>query len=201
MESIPKQEKKKFTKAHLALILVMLAVFIGYGYYEVVWKAKLNGSTLIDNPTAQDLSLSIDGQAYEVPANSHIKVDLALGQHKIDCKAYHIKNEDLNIDPVVYGVVNPTKSKYVIYNIIYTEKDLKDQFKPYQIEGREIYSLLGKPEVSTDLFIPDRTMGKGNIDDKEPAFENYSRINQDYAYLTKIFRLKDFFEFYDKNNK
>ncbi|RZK15625.1 MAG: hypothetical protein EOO86_16310 [Pedobacter sp.] len=89
----------------------------------------------------------------------------------------------------------------MIYNIIYTKKDLSSKFKAYQVEGKEIYSLLGEPEVTTALFIPDRTLGKGNIDDKEPAFENYNRINQDYAFLTKIFRLNDFFEFYDKNNK
>ncbi|RZL44941.1 MAG: hypothetical protein EOP00_18610 [Pedobacter sp.] len=201
MENKSNQEKRKFTKAHIFLLLGMLVIFIGYGYYEVVWKAKINGSTLIDNPTAKNLSVTIDDKTYEVPANSFLKVDLVTGHHKIDCKAYNLNGADLNIEPVEHGVINPTKAKYVIYNIIYTEKDLKSQFKPYQIEGREIYSLLGEPTVKTDLFIADLTMGKGNIDDKEPSFESYNRINQDYSYLTKIFRLNDFFEFYDKNNK
>jgi len=201
MENNANQGKKKITKAHIFLLLGVLVVFAGYGYYDAVWKAKINGSTLIDNPTAKNLSVSIDGKTYEVPANSFLDIDLALGHHKIDCKAYNINGSDLNIDPVEYGVINPTKAKYVIYNIIYTEKDLKSQFKPYQVEGREIYSLLGEPKVTSDLFIADLTMGKGNIDDKEPSFEHYNRINQDYSYLSKIFRLNDFFEFYDKNNK
>ncbi|RZL66732.1 MAG: hypothetical protein EOO93_05095 [Pedobacter sp.] len=179
----------------------LIAVFIGYGYYEVVWKAKINGSTLIDNPTNQNLSLTIDGESYEVPANSFLKVDLAMGIHKLDCKAYNLKAADLNISPVEYGVINPTKSKYVIYTIIYTEKDLTSKFKPYQVEGREIYSLFDEPKVTTDLFIADLTMGKGNIDVKEPSLERYNKINQDYSHLTKIFRLNEFFEFYDKNNK
>lgn len=194
------QEKKKITRAHIFLLVVLIAAFAGYGYYEVVWKVKINGSTLIDNPTAKILSVTIDEETYEVPANSFLKVDLNPGHHRIDCQAYNITG-DLNISPVEYGVVNPTKSKYVIYNIIYTQKDLKSQFKPYQVEGKEIYSLLGAPELTSDLFIPDRTMGKGNIDDQEPSFDSYNKMNQDYAYLTKIFRLNDFFEFYDKNNK
>ncbi|RZJ65835.1 MAG: hypothetical protein EOO47_25645 [Flavobacterium sp.] len=194
-------ENKKLTKAHFIIFGLMLFAFIGYGYYELVLKAKLNGATLIDNPTAQAINVKIDDQTYDVPANSFIKVELALGMHKIDCKAFGIENQDLNLDPTEYGVINPTKSKYVTYNIIYTKKDLKDQFKPYQVEGREIYSLLGEPEVSTALFIPDRTLGKGNIDVKEPSSETYNKVNQDYAYLSKIFRLKDFFEFYDENNK
>lgn len=191
--------KKLSTGGILVLLFVVLA-FVGYGYYELVWKAKINGSTLIDNPTNKALVVTIEDQQYEVPANTFLKVDLEIGHHKIDCKDYNIAGEDLYLDPTEYGVINPTKSKYVIYNIIYTKKDLKSQFKAYAVEGREIYSLLGKPEVTTDLFIPDRTMGKGNIDDEQPDFENYNRINQDYSYLTKIFRLNDFFKFYDNNN-
>lgn len=194
-------ENKKLTKGHIVIILLFVAALFAYGYYEVVLKAKLNGATLIDNPTAKAINVKIDGQEYAVPANSYVGVELELGHHKIDCEAYGLVDQDLHLDPTEYGVINPTKSKYVIYNIIYTKKDLRDQFKPYQVEGKEVYSLLGEPQVTTDLFIPDRTLGKGNIDTKEPSSESYNKMNQDYAYLMKIFRLKDFFEFYDKNNK
>ncbi|RZL51263.1 MAG: hypothetical protein EOP00_00150 [Pedobacter sp.] len=201
MKNKPQPGKKKLTKAHILLLMFVVVAFVGYGYYELVLKTKINGSTLIDNPTNKNLLVRIDNKPYEVPANSYLKVDLPKGKHKIECQSYQIKDEELNLDPTEYGVINPTKSKYVIYNIIYTQKDLRDQFKPYQVDGREIYSLLGAPEVSTKLFIPDRTLGKGNIDDKEPSVESYNKMNQDYSYLTKIFRLKDFFEFYHKNNK
>ncbi|WP_113654639.1 hypothetical protein [Pedobacter namyangjuensis] len=194
-------ENKKLTKAHFIIFGLMILAFAAYGYYELVLKTKLNGATLIDNPTAQAISVKIDGKTYEIPANSFVKAELEIGAHKIDCQAFGIVNQDLTLEPTEYGVINPTKSKYVTYNIIFTKKDLRDQFKPYDVEGREIYSLLGAPEVSTALFIPDRTLGKGNIDVKEPSTQTYNKMNQDYAYLSKIFRLKEFFEFYDKNNK
>lgn len=194
-------ENKKLTKAHFIIFGLMIVAFAAYGYYEVVLKAKLNGATLIDNPTVQAISVKIDDKTYDVPANSFVKVELELGVHKIECKAFDIVDQDLKLEPTEYGVINPTKSKYVTYNIIFTKKDLSDQFKPYDVEGKEIYSLLGAPEVSTALFIPDRTLGKGNIDVKEPDYQTYDKKNHDYSYLTKIFRLKDFFEFYDKNNK
>ncbi|WP_316802113.1 hypothetical protein [Pedobacter nototheniae] len=182
-------------------IIIALIILLGYGYYEVVLKNKINGSTLIDNPTTKAISVSIDGKSYQVAANQFLKIELTEGDHKLTCDQYNLKDEKLVLDPTIYGVINPTKSKYVIYNIIYTKKDLKSQFKPYQVEGREIYSLLGQPEVTTALFIPDRTLGKGNIDDKEPSIESYNSINQDYSFLMKIFRLNDFFEFYDQHNK
>jgi len=194
-------EKKKLTLKSLLPILLIVVLMGGYGYYDLVLKAKLTGSTLIDNPTTQAINVTIDDKSYTVPANSYEKISITQGIHHISCKEHGINNQELNIENIEYGIINPTKSKYVIYNMIYTEKDLSDQFKPYQIEGREIYSLLGEPEVTSALFIPDVTMGKGNIDDKAPSFQNYNRISQDYAFQAKIFRLKDFFEFYDKENK
>ncbi|MCZ4244124.1 hypothetical protein [Pedobacter punctiformis] len=196
----PNNEKKKLTWKSLLPILLVFVLMGGYGYYDLVLKPKITGSTLIDNPTAQAINVTIDDKSYTVPANSYEKISITKGIHHITCKEHNIHNQEFNIEDIEYGVINPTKSKYVIYNIVYTEKDLSDQFKPYQIEGREIYSLLGEPEVTSTLFIPDLTMGKGNIDDKEPAFKDYNRISQDYAFQSKIFRLKDFFEFYDKEN-
>jgi len=201
MADTPNQSDKKLKKAHIIILASVLIAFFAYGYYEVVFKAKLNGATLIDNPTGNTITVTIDSEDYTVPANAYIKVDLEEGKHSISCKNYNISKQDLILEPTIYGVINPTKSKYVIYNIIYTNKDLKNQYKPYQVEGKEIYSLLGAPTVTTDLFVPDRTLGKGNIDNTEPSSETYNKMNQDYAYLTKIFRLKDFFDFYDKNNK
>lgn len=201
MENKVSQPSNKFTKAHLLIILSVFALFALYGYYEIVLKAKINGATLIDNPTAKPISVIIDAKTYKIPANSYLKTDLEEGQHSLTCKEYGITNQELKLEPTIYGVINPTKAKYVIYNIIYTKKDLSSQFKKYEVEGREIYSLLGEPQLTTDLFIPDRTLGKGNIDTPEPSSENYNKMNQDYAFISKIFRLNDFFEFYDKNNK
>jgi hypothetical protein len=169
-----------------------------WGYFQL----REKGATFIDNPTAQDISVQIDGQTVQVPAGQYVPVEIALGKHTLTCKETGIENAEFELVPVKQGVVNPTKSKYVIYNIIYTQKDLSAQFKSYDVEGREIYSLLGAPEVTDALFIPDRTMGDGgNIDVKDPTSKSYNKMNQDYTFLIKIFRLNDFFEFYDKNNK
>jgi len=166
------------------------------------WQMRDKGATFIDNPTTQNITVQIDNQTYQVPAGQYVKVEVSTGTHTLTCNETGLSGTELVISPVKQGVINPTKSKYVIYNIIYTEKDLSSQFKPYNVEGREIYSLLGAPEVTDALFIPDFTMGNGgNIDEKEPSIKSYNKFNQDYSFLVKIFRLNDFFEFYDKNNR
>ena len=196
------QTQTQNTKKIIIVVVLALVLFGAYGYYEVVLKSKINGSTLIDNPTDAAITVTLDGKNYTIPAHQYVGVkDVALGSHTLSCQQSGIKDQKFEIGPVVYGVINPTHSKYMIYNMIYTQKDLKSQFKPYQVEGREIYSLIDAPQVLTDLFIPDRTLGKGNIDDKEPATQDYNAISQDYSFLTKIFRLQDFFSYYDKNNK
>jgi len=192
-----KENKKPSLQKTIIIICLMVLVVGIWAYVEL----REKGATFIDNPTSQNIVVQIDSKTYQVPAGQFVKADVSLGKHTLTCQATGLDNSELIIDPCKQGVINPTKSKYVIYNIIYSEKDLRSQFKPYQVEGREIYSLLGAPEVMDALFIPDRTMGNGgNIDVKEPSIKSYNRLNQDYSFLVKIFRLNDFFEFYDKNN-
>lgn len=189
--------KKLRLKRGLSILFIVLVIFGSWAYFEL----REKGATYIDNPGKQNITVQIDDKTYQVPAGQFVKAEVSLGTHKLSCRETGIENETLTVDPCKQGVINPTKSKYVIYNIIYTEKDLQEQFKPYVVEGKEVYSLLGAPEVTDALFIPDRTMGNGgNIDVKEPSVKSYNRLNQDYSFLSKIFRLKDFFEFYDKHN-
>jgi len=190
--------KKLSLKSGLSILLIVVVVLGGWAYFEL----REKGATYIDNPTSQNITVQIDDKTYQVPAGQFVKAEVSLGEHKLSCRETGIANETFQVDPCKQGVINPTRSKYVIYNIIYTEKDLRAQFKPYEVEGKEVYSLLGAPEVTDALFVPDRTMGNGgNIDVKEPSVKSYSRLNQDYSFLTKIFRLKEFFAFYDKQNQ
>lgn len=190
--------KKLSLKSGLSILLIVIVIFGGWAYFEL----REKGATYIDNPSDKSITVLIDDKSYQVPAGQFVKAEVSLGTHKLSCRETGIANETLTVDPCKQGVINPTKSKYVVYNIIYTEKDLRAQFKPYEVEGKEVYSLLGAPEVTDALFIADRTMGNGgNIDVKEPSVKSYSRLNQDYAFLTKIFRLKEFFEFYNKHNQ
>lgn len=181
------------TKKILMLLGVVL-IFTSCSLFD-------SGSILIDNPTDTKLQVFIDGQEYTVPSQKHIKVDLTEGEHKLTCEAYGLKDEPVEVPSYKAGIINPTKAKYVQYNIIFTQKDIADQFKPYDVEGKEIYSLLGAPVVFTDLFIPDLTQGSGNLDNDPPTSVSYNSLNQDYGFQMKLFRLNDFFEFYNKHDK
>lgn len=162
------------------------------------------GTTLIDNPTSEDIDVTVDDKTYTIPTRQYKKIDIKEeGIHYVTCDKYGLNKAEVSFEKAgtKAGVINPTKSEYIIYYIIFTEKNLSSKFKPYDVRGHEIYSMFDAPEITTDLFIPDKTMGKGNLDNKIPKSMDYNRLNQDYAFLRKIFRLDDFFEFYAENNK
>lgn len=195
------QTKKWQTKRAILGILFVIVVMALYGYYEVALKAGIQGSTLIDNPTDQTITVDFDGQAYTIPADSYVKVQTNQWTHTLSSEDLGLAETEISLEPTQYGVINPTQSQYVTYNMIYTKKDLSDQFEAYNIDGKEVYSLLWEPELSTAFFIPDRTLGKGNLDDTIPETVKHDRKIQDYAFLAKIFRIEDFFDYYDEHNK
>ena len=155
---------------------------------------------LIDNPADEILKVYIDDKEYELKAKEYIKIDLKKGVHKISAEKSGKKildNENFEIKDIPAGLINPAKNEYIIYNIIYAKNpDIMNEFQSYEIDGKEVYSLLGEPEITDSLFIEDRTLGKGNIDKKPPKT---MKITGKYTFLMKIFRKDDFFQFYNEN--
>ena len=76
-----------------------------------------------------------------------------------------------------YGIINPTKSKYIRYYFVYARNLDKNRFVLYKIEDMEVYAI-HEPEILTDLFIEDRTNGNnGNIDKDIPDFKELNNFN------------------------
>lgn len=192
-------------KNKLSKIVIIFLLLLGFGtwfYFDTL--NSPNNAIVIDNPTNETISVIIDSKNYTIDKNNFHPIILEKGTHKISCTTSNINNEFFEIKDIPYGVINPTKSKYIIYPIVYAESDeIKKDFKPYMIEGKEIYAYGGEPKVTTSLFIEDYTMGnEGNICNEIPTTKSWNRIStQENAILLRIFRLNDFFEFYDKNNK
>lgn len=172
----------------LVLIVLLMTMLMG-----------CSGHYLIDNPTEDTIKVYLDGQEYELAGKEYIKVKLEKGIHTVSSEknGEKILNEEkFEISDEKSGLINPTKSEYIIYNIIYAKNsNIQSKFKGYEVDGREVYSLLGEPELLDSLFIEDRTQGKGNIDKTPPKM---MKITGEYSFLMKIFRKDDFFEFYDE---
>lgn len=74
---------------------------------------------LIDNPSAEELKVVIDGKDYTITPYTSTKIEIAKGEYQIKAtqNEEEIFNEKVNI--VDNGVLNTTKSTYVIWSDLY----------------------------------------------------------------------------------
>lgn len=74
----------------------------------------------VDNPTNREITIKIDEQEYNIPANSGTFVNLSWGKHQLQ---YH--KEQLHFfvqdNQSNQAFINPTQSNYVIFRMIYID--------------------------------------------------------------------------------
>lgn len=194
----PVQKSNKFFDAKgffmIAAVIVAIALF-----YTFIINRSARGLLLIDNPMSYEINVQIGDQEFKVPAYDYVSIDLDEGKYNLTCKETGIINQPFEIKPVKYGVINPTKSKYIIYNIVSTKKEARETLKPTNFEGKEIfyYPPLGKPEATTSLFVADLSEGPGNINMKETKPKDFVKFDENHSYVRKIYREKDFNKFWE----
>ncbi|GAB3092429.1 hypothetical protein [Lysobacter terrae] len=197
----------------VAAVLAIAVGFAGYFYYDLNEPVR-NAVVLIDNPENVQLKVKVDGTEYSIPGNTFVRTDIGVGMHTVEAhrgqqvvlpaQKMDIEGFEWGDKRLAAGVINPTRSKYVIYNVVRTADDsvfdsLRDEFERYEVEGREIYSYGGAPKVVDALFIADfGGNGNLNVDPDEGWFSRFDNVK--YTVRPKIFRLSDFFAFYDAHN-
>ena len=144
---------------------------------------------LLDNSTNTEIEILLDNKKYVLKPLTFKKITLEPGVHNITTiknKRVIVDNESFEIKDIHSGVINPAKSECVIYEILFTRYTLDFLESAYNVKP-----VSKKPIIATDLFIPDPTLGIGNIHKKVP--KKMTIYNNDYyKYHRKIFRKIDF---------
>ncbi|OTQ77301.1 hypothetical protein [Gilliamella apis] len=171
-----------------------------------------NGPTsqvrLIDNPTANEIKLVIDGKDVVIPANSNIKYTFEYGKHNL---AYNNELFDIVVKPVKFdgtGIINPTQSNYMLHTFIYATDNTSDETfdKLYEktlnkvdviIDGEQAKIEL-PVKVVNDFFIEDQdNRWDYSIDENIPD-EITEKINKNQSYQSrkiKMYRESEYLEF------
>ncbi|MWN31429.1 MULTISPECIES: hypothetical protein [unclassified Gilliamella] len=81
----------------------------------------------IDNPTNNEIKVTIDGNELTIPAKSGVNYTFEYGKHTLS-----YNNDDFNFvaKPAKFGepgIINPTQSNYFIHTIIYSTSDMNDE--------------------------------------------------------------------------
>ncbi|MCO6551934.1 MAG: hypothetical protein J6563_03020 [Gilliamella sp.] len=169
----------------------------------------------IDNPTNNEIKVTIDGNELTIPAKSGINYTFKYGKHTLS-----YNNEDFNFvaKPAQYfsesGFINPTQSNYFIHTLIYSESDLgegeyeemlkKDkEFNNIEviIDGDEMEVELPLKLIN-DVFI-EKIDNYWNYSYDEPFPETVTQKSDKsqphYERLRKIYRESDFIDFLKEN--
>lgn len=146
------------------------------------------GTYLIDNPTNENITVSVDDAEYVVPANSGLDVEIEYGRHILKYNGQSItifvKN---SADKRV--IVNPTLSNYVIYSQLYVTDDAsEEEFNSFyesfiKINGDSIDLKIG--DDTTRLFAPIKVYNDLFIEATENGWD-YA-INEELPDAASIF--------------
>lgn len=150
----------------------------------------------VDNPTAQAISIVVDGKSIEVGAHSDSKLTLKAGEHTLSSPATG------QVRFIVYadglgGLLNPTLSSYVVVNEVYATNDNTAQgFRPManqiDVDGVPVN---GPFTLSRDLFI-EKTWSYGVHEN----FPNSITVSRDAKgnIKSKVFTKEDFIAFFEE---
>lgn len=184
-------------KRWLTGILVLLfSVFCLYSCGSS--KNKMANSFILDNPTEQALSVTLDGKSYSIAAGEFEKLTLKPGLHVLE----QPDGEVINFRVTTHntgGIINPSKSLHVVYGINYILEDSQsDGFIGLGLVLIDGVEYTGEIHTTNRIFI-DNSVFLTSYTVGEPFPDVITTTDQDATNrsVRKFFTKEEFIDFYD----
>ena len=156
----------------------------------------------IDNPTANEIKVTIDDKELTIPAKSGIKYAFEYGKHTLK---YNGDSLTFMAKPAISnntGFINPTQSNYILLTTFYTNSDkvYEEMIKPY-LKIIQV-SVNGEPaemelpvKIINDVFIEKNgNSWDYSVDEELPDSVTVRGENQYQAHKRKMYRESDFLD-------
>lgn len=171
-----------------SFFLLVLVTFLLFSCKKESYKVWL------DNPTAENLDIKVNGNSYPLSSKEGVEIDLGKGNHKVE-----VKGDKFEVEVNSDGLLNAAGEEYVLWNDIYYDKNKMDKAPDgalkedsISIDGKKYYGelvLFGKSS---------RFISKTWDFDVKTAFpETVDLVKQEYITYKKLFRKSDFIEEYN----
>lgn len=165
---------------------------------------KTDPRIVLDNPTEQALSFSIDDKSYTLAAGERQLIELADGKHSI--KVGEVATEIDKAPEDGGSIINPSAATYVIWTELYTDKEpspmmLSTMQREIELNGQ---TYAGPFETTSELYIK-RNDGssfgrwKWGLDEEMPESYYTESMGSNFQFkIAKIYRATDFVKAYNK---
>lgn len=180
---------KKFYSLFICSLLLLISCSSG--------QQKEDLRPLIDNPTAQSITLFIDDTEYTVPAYASLRVDLSEGSHilKVNGETFEFEQK-----PYIKLLINPTNAQYVLFRESYVDTPVE--------ENRTYHAMFKNLRIGdNNYFIPADVLNgiviasegnlswNFNVDEELPeeiSTQTSKSVTSINVIKNKVFRIADF---------
>lgn len=160
----------------------------------------------MDNPTENAISVKIDTENYNLPANSGLNVKLSAGPHVMfyngDSLKFLVKPNDQNT------VINPTLSNYIFHHSLFVVEGQEDRAEAEMEANEKAYYSPFVLETGDTILVPFKVIENHLFIDQYEYYWHFN-ITQPYEDISlnlgnsniatinrsKLFREKDFLEY------
>jgi hypothetical protein len=131
-----------------------LAIVFTLALASMLVSCSNNVDLAIDNPTNEDIEVSIDSLVVEVPARDVVWVEMGKGEHKVT-----LANDSVvkyNFDQAMY-MLNPSLTQYLMYEQFYGSEAYKSMYVSTIPNGKVTYlgmELEGNYSIVKELINP-----------------------------------------------
>lgn len=160
--------------------------------FFILFLSACTSKVTIDNPTPDDITVSVNGTEYEIPAYDQKEVDLKNAPASIIAKDLE-GNELLNEIVLITGdgILNVTRSLYIIWTDLYCQPDEFDTYKS-KLNLKDLVVVNDKEyemvdfELTEDVFISKKW--DYNLNESFPDSVDLKNI---FSIKSKVYRPDD----------
>lgn len=164
----------------------------------------------IDNPTNNEIKVTIDGNEVTIPAKSGVNYTFEYGKHTL---SYNNDSFDFIVKPAKFaesGFINPTQSNYLLHTVVYTTSNMdnKEYDKVIEKELNRIPVIINGQaseielpvKIINDVFI-ERSNYRWSYSVDQPFPEeitqnlNLKKHQTYYERFKKLYRESDFIDY------
>jgi hypothetical protein len=194
---------RKLTMKKIKYSLLLACTITLVGCYDSGSFSSSSIDRMIDNPTAKEIKVTIDGKELVIPAKSKVNYTFEYGKHTLtygdQSLNFIAKPSDFNNS----GLINPTQSNYYLFTTFYTTANVSDEAYnrliasrlnevPVMING-ELHQIELPVKVINDVFIErDQNSWDYFVDQPYPDEVTLRGKGQYQSQRIKLFREDDF---------